>query len=219
MSRAARAPPRGDVAIVDGASSAIKATVRDYTNSNPVAVTLTDTNGDPASVGAGTQYTEDAAAPANPVGTAVALGQGRHARRRRSRPTVTSSRSAAPTTGPPTSSSSPRRGRSSTRWAAAPSTPRAPPTRRSPAARSCGRTAADTLRAVSAAKPLPVAQTGTRDRDGVGDGRRDRHRDRERRHEPEHVDAGARGGREPRRRRRVAVRRRRLGRDRPRQSN
>lgn len=36
-----------DGAIVDGVSSSIKATVRDYVNSNPVAVVLTDGNGDP----------------------------------------------------------------------------------------------------------------------------------------------------------------------------
>ena len=62
-----------DGAIVDGTSSAIKATVFDYTTSNPLATTLVDTNGDPVSVGGGTQYTEDAAAAANPVGTAVNL--------------------------------------------------------------------------------------------------------------------------------------------------
>lgn len=62
-----------DGSIVDGVSSSIKATVFDYTTSNPLATTLVDTNGDPVSVGGGTQYTEDAAAPANPVGTAVNL--------------------------------------------------------------------------------------------------------------------------------------------------
>lgn len=36
----------GDGAILDGVSSAIKATVLDYTNSNPLAVRLTDTSGD-----------------------------------------------------------------------------------------------------------------------------------------------------------------------------
>lgn len=59
--------------IVDGVSAAIKATVFDYTNSNPLAVVLRDTNGDYVSVGGGTQYTEDAAAPADPVGTVPAL--------------------------------------------------------------------------------------------------------------------------------------------------
>lgn len=63
----------GDGSIVDGVSSSIKATVFDYATSNPLAATLVDTNGDPISVGGGTQYTEDAAAAANPVGTAVNL--------------------------------------------------------------------------------------------------------------------------------------------------
>jgi hypothetical protein len=62
----------GDGAIVDGVSSSIKATVHDYTNSNPLAVTLKDTNGDAVSIGGGTQYTEDSVAVANPVGTALA---------------------------------------------------------------------------------------------------------------------------------------------------
>ncbi len=48
----------GDGAINDGVSSSIKATVHDYTNSNPLAVTLKDTNGDPVSVGGGTQYNQ-----------------------------------------------------------------------------------------------------------------------------------------------------------------
>lgn len=61
------------VALNDGVSSSIKATVFDYATSNPIATTLVDTNGDPASIGGGTQYTEDAAAAANPVGTAVSL--------------------------------------------------------------------------------------------------------------------------------------------------
>ena len=51
----------------------IKATVLDYTNSNPLAVRLTDTTGDYVGAGAGTQYTEDAAAAANPTGTAPIL--------------------------------------------------------------------------------------------------------------------------------------------------
>ena len=63
----------GDGAILDGVSSSIKATVLDYTNSNPLAVRLTDTSGDYVSAGAGTQYTEDAAAAANPTGTAVIM--------------------------------------------------------------------------------------------------------------------------------------------------
>lgn len=57
-----------DGAITDGASAAIKATVKDYTNSNPLTTIIVDTNGDPASIGGGTEYTEDAAAAANPVG-------------------------------------------------------------------------------------------------------------------------------------------------------
>lgn len=63
----------GDGSILDGSNSAIKATVLDYTNANPVAVRLTDTNGDYVGAGAGTQYTEDAAAAANPVGNALIL--------------------------------------------------------------------------------------------------------------------------------------------------
>lgn len=63
----------GDGAILDGASSAVKATVLDYTNSNPLAVRLTDTGGDYVAAGAGTQYTEDAAAAANPIGSALNL--------------------------------------------------------------------------------------------------------------------------------------------------
>lgn len=63
----------GDGAIQDGSNSAIEATVFDYTSSNPLAVRLTDTNGDYAAAGAGTQYTEDDAAAANPVGNALIL--------------------------------------------------------------------------------------------------------------------------------------------------
>lgn len=58
-----------DGAVLDGVNSAIKATVKDYTNSNPLTTIVVDTNGDPASLGGGTQYTEDAAAAADPVGT------------------------------------------------------------------------------------------------------------------------------------------------------
>src|SRR3990167_5662320 len=46
-----------DGAIQDGTDSAIEATVFDYTNSNPLAVRLTDTSGDYITAG-GTQYTE-----------------------------------------------------------------------------------------------------------------------------------------------------------------
>lgn len=63
----------GDGAIQDGADSGIEATVFDYTSANPLAVRLSDTNGDYVSAGGGTQYTEDAAAAANPVGTAMIL--------------------------------------------------------------------------------------------------------------------------------------------------
>src|SRR4030067_2890896 len=58
----------GDGSILDGVSSSIKATVEDYTNSNPLAVTLKETDGDYVAVGGGTQYTEDAVAAANPGG-------------------------------------------------------------------------------------------------------------------------------------------------------
>lgn len=63
----------GDGAILDGVTSSIKATVLDFTNSNPLAVRLTDTNGDYIAAGAGTQYTEDAAAAADPIGTALIM--------------------------------------------------------------------------------------------------------------------------------------------------
>lgn len=61
----------GDGAIVDGVTASIKATVLDYVASNPLAVRLTDTAGDYVGAGAGTQYTEDAVAAANPTGTMV----------------------------------------------------------------------------------------------------------------------------------------------------
>jgi hypothetical protein len=41
----------GDTVLVDGANSAIKATVKDYANSNPLTVITVDTNGDPVSAG------------------------------------------------------------------------------------------------------------------------------------------------------------------------
>ncbi len=48
-----------DGAITDGVSSSIKATVKDLTNSNPVATQIMDANGDAiTSFGGGTQYTE-----------------------------------------------------------------------------------------------------------------------------------------------------------------
>lgn len=49
----------GDGAILDGVSAAIRGTVFDYTNSNPLAVRLTDTTGDYVGAGGGTQYDED----------------------------------------------------------------------------------------------------------------------------------------------------------------
>lgn len=63
----------GDGAIQDGANAAIEATVVDYANANPLTVRLTDTNGDYVAAGAGTQYTEDAAAAADPVGSALMM--------------------------------------------------------------------------------------------------------------------------------------------------
>lgn len=63
----------GDGATLDGVSSSIKATVLDFVSSNPLAVHSVDTNGDYSPPGAGTQYTEDAAAAANPVGNVLIL--------------------------------------------------------------------------------------------------------------------------------------------------
>jgi hypothetical protein len=73
LTNAALSGSGGDGAILDGVSSSIKASVLDYTNSNPLAVRLSDTNGDYIAAGAGTQYTEDAAAAANPIGGALNL--------------------------------------------------------------------------------------------------------------------------------------------------
>lgn len=57
-------------AILDGVDATIKATVRDLTNSNPLATQLVDANGDAiTSFGGGTQYTDGAAAVAHPIGT------------------------------------------------------------------------------------------------------------------------------------------------------
>jgi len=50
----------GSGAILDGVDSNIKATVLDYTNSNPLAVRLTDTDGNYVGAGAGTQYADGA---------------------------------------------------------------------------------------------------------------------------------------------------------------
>jgi len=44
----------GDGALLDGVSSAIKATVKNYTNSKPLATIPVNTSGDPAAYGAGT---------------------------------------------------------------------------------------------------------------------------------------------------------------------
>jgi hypothetical protein len=59
-----------DGAILDGVDSDIKATILDYTNSNPLAVRLTNTDGDYVAAGAGTQYTEGDT-DATIIGTAV----------------------------------------------------------------------------------------------------------------------------------------------------
>ena len=50
-----------DGAIQDGSNPTIEATVFDRANSNPLATQLVDSNGDPVSVGGGTQYAEDTA--------------------------------------------------------------------------------------------------------------------------------------------------------------
>ena len=51
-------------------------TVFDYSNSNPAAVRLTDTNGDYVAVSGGTQYTNGGVPPANPVGNALVYDNG-----------------------------------------------------------------------------------------------------------------------------------------------
>lgn len=61
----------GDGALLDGANAAVKATVFDLTNSNPLATQLVDANGDVQAIGGGTQVTEDAPAAANPVGNQI----------------------------------------------------------------------------------------------------------------------------------------------------
>jgi hypothetical protein len=59
-----------DGAIQDGSNPLIKATVKDLTNSNPLATQIVDSNGDAiTSFGGGTQYTDGAASPASPIGT------------------------------------------------------------------------------------------------------------------------------------------------------
>lgn len=61
----------GRVKITDGTDVA---DVLDLNNSNPLAIAVVDGNGDQITAfGAGTQYTEDAAAAANPVGTVPIL--------------------------------------------------------------------------------------------------------------------------------------------------
>lgn len=54
--------------VEDGVDPLIRATVLDLANSNPLAVQLRDPNGDYVAAGGGTQYTEDVAAAANPIG-------------------------------------------------------------------------------------------------------------------------------------------------------
>lgn len=54
----------GDGTLLDGVDGAIKATVKDYTNSNPLAIIPVDTNGDPASLSGGTQYDQGTVATA-----------------------------------------------------------------------------------------------------------------------------------------------------------
>jgi hypothetical protein len=61
----------GSVKLTDGTDVA---DILDLTNSNPIATAIVDANGDQiTSFGGGTQYTEDAAAAANPIGTALNL--------------------------------------------------------------------------------------------------------------------------------------------------
>jgi len=57
----------GDGAILDGVSAAIKATVKDYVNSNPLSVVLTDTSGDAYTAGAAPGGLTDAQLRATPV--------------------------------------------------------------------------------------------------------------------------------------------------------
>lgn len=65
----------GDGAILDGVNSAIKATVLDYANSNPLAVRLTDIAGDYVAAGGGTQYA-DGAARGTATGTLMMVDDG-----------------------------------------------------------------------------------------------------------------------------------------------
>jgi hypothetical protein len=60
-----------DGSIVDGADPLIKATVKDYTNANPLAVVSVDTNGDYVAAGGGTQYNQGTASTDTDTGTAA----------------------------------------------------------------------------------------------------------------------------------------------------
>lgn len=60
----------GQVKLSDGTTVA---TVSNYSNSKPLNVRLSDTNGDYVAAGAGTQYTEDVAAAGDPIGNALIL--------------------------------------------------------------------------------------------------------------------------------------------------
>lgn len=59
----------GSGVVVDGVDATIKATVKDYTNSNPLAVVTVDVNGDPVTAGGGTQYAEDTVSTAGELVT------------------------------------------------------------------------------------------------------------------------------------------------------
>jgi hypothetical protein len=65
----------GEMAVIaDGVNGSILATVKALTNSKPLMVAIADANGDQiTSFGGGTQYTEDAVAAADPIGTAPIL--------------------------------------------------------------------------------------------------------------------------------------------------
>jgi hypothetical protein len=64
----------GSGILVDGVDSTIIATVKDLANSNPLTTAIVDGSGNQiTSFGGGTQYTEDAAAAADPVGTVPIL--------------------------------------------------------------------------------------------------------------------------------------------------
>lgn len=62
----------GNGSILDGANNAIKASVLSFSNASPLAVRLTDTNGDYTAAGGGTQYA-DGAARGTATGT-IAMG-------------------------------------------------------------------------------------------------------------------------------------------------